>query len=376
MRVFVSTADASGDLHAAAFLEALRARAGDVDAFGLGGDALAAAGLRAVVRQSDLAIAGLVEVLPRAPRILASYAALRRALTQPPPDLAVLVDSPDLNLPLAAVAKRAGVPVLYYVAPQAWAWRPGRVRKLARRVDRLAVIFRFEEEWFRARGVPATFVGHPLVDRIAAVRAALRPKEVAAELGLDLERPVLGLLPGSRRNEVAANLPIMLDTARLLLRAHPELQVRLLVAPTLRELWLELPASVVAVRGRTHAAMAISTALLAAPGTVTVEAALLGVPLVVAHRVNRLSFELARRVARVPSSCMVNLIAGAGVVPERIQSQARPAALAGLLAGLLRDPAARERMRAGLATVAAALGPPGAAGRVADLAVSLARSRA
>jgi lipid-A-disaccharide synthase len=376
VRVFVSTADASGDLHAAAFLEALRARAGTLDAFGLGGDALVAAGLRPLVRQSELAIAGLVEVLPRAPRIAASYAALRRSLTHAPPDLAVLVDSPDLNLPLAAVAKRAGVPVLYYVAPQAWAWRPGRVRKLARRVDRLAVIFRFEEEWFRARGVAATFVGHPLVDRIAAVRSALRPKEVAAELGIDLERPLLGLLPGSRRNELAANLPVMLETARLLVRARPELQVRLLLAPTLRDVPLGLPASVVAVRGRTHEAMALSTVLLAAPGTVTVEAALLGVPLVVTHRVNRLSFELARRLARVPSSCMVNLIAGAGVVPERIQAQARPAALASLLSGLLRDPDARERMRAQLATVAAALGPPGAADRAAELALALARTRA
>jgi lipid-A-disaccharide synthase len=374
--VFVSTADASGDLHAAAFLSALRARAPGVTAFGLGGDALVAAGLQPVVRQSELAIAGLVEVLPRAPRIAASYAALRRALLRPPPDLAVLVDSPDLNLPLSAVAKRARVPVLYYVAPQAWAWRPGRVRKLARRVDRLAVIFRFEEEWFRDRGVPASFVGHPLVDRIAAVRAALRPKEVARALGLDLERPLLGLLPGSRGNELARNLPIMLETARLLVRARPELQVRLVLAPTLRELLLELPPPLLVVRGHSHEAMAISTALLAAPGTVTVEAALLGVPLVVTHRVNRLSFEVARRLARVPSSCMVNLIAGAGVVPERIQGQARPAALASLLSELLRDAAARERMRERLAAVARELGPPGAAERAAELALALVRGRA
>ncbi len=376
MRLFVSAADASGDLHAAAVIEALRQQAPDTSVFGLGGDALELAGLEPVVRQSELAIAGLVEVLPSAPRILRAYVALRRALRRRGPDLALLVDSPDLNLPLASVARRSRIPVLYYIAPQVWAWRRGRLRKLRRRVDHMGVIFRFEEQLFRAAGVPATFLGHPLVDRMAEVRARLQPGEVAAELGLEAGRPVLGLLPGSRRNELGANLPRMLEAARLLRQAMPELQVRLLLAPTLADEPLELPGFVHAVRGRTHAAMAISTALIVAPGTVTVEAALLGVPFVVMHRTNAVSFELARRVVRVPSSCMVNLLAGEGVVPEFLQAHARPAAVAAAVVELLGDTEARGRMLGDLARVSQGLGQPDgrAAKRAAELILEVVKA--
>ena len=324
-----------------------------------------------MVRQSDLAVGGLVEVLSSAPRILRSYAALRRAIRRERPDLVILVDTPDLNIPLAGIARRVNLPVFYYVAPQVWAWRLGRIKKLKRRVSHMGVIFPFEVALFNNAGVPATFVGHPLVDRMERVRQDLRPKEVAAELGLDLERPILSLLPGSRRNEIAANLGPMLETAELVRTAHPRLQVCLPHAPTLAHEPPELPERVVVVRGRTHEAIAISSVLLAAPGTVTVEAALLGVPLVVAHRVNGLTFEIARRVTRVPSSCMVNLIADEGIVPERLQQLARPAALAAEVSRLLRDPEAREALREALARACERLGGPGAAERAAALAREL-----
>jgi lipid-A-disaccharide synthase len=370
--VFLSTADASGDMHAAALVLALRKRALELDVFGLGGSALSAAGFRPVVPQSELAIAGLVEVLGSVPRVLGAYTRLRRALSQAPrPDLAIFVDSPDLNLPLARVAKQSGVPVLYYIAPQVWAWRPGRVRKLARRTDAVAVIFPFEEPILRAAGVNARFVGHPLVDRLAGFTRGRSRDELARELGLDPARPVLGLLPGSRHNEVERNWPVLRETACLLRAAMPELQVQLVVASTLEASHFEKPDWLRVVRGRSHDAMAVSTCLISAAGTATVEAAVLGVPLVVAHVTSALTFELARRIARVPSSCMVNLIAGAGVVPERIQAHARPAALAALVARLLRDPAERDAMRARLADAVAALGPPGAAERVADLALEV-----
>jgi lipid-A-disaccharide synthase len=325
-----------------------------------------------VVPQSELAIAGLTEVLGSVPRVLGAYARLRRALVSERPDLAVFVDSPDLNLPLAAVAKRAGLRVLYYVAPQVWAWRPGRVKKLARRTDAVGVIFPFEEAPLVAAGVNARFVGHPLVDRLAPLARSADRAELARELGLDPARPVLGLLPGSRHNEVERNWPLLRATAELLRSSLPDLQAQLVVASTLAAESFDAPPWLRIVRGRSHEAMAVSTCLISAAGTATVEAAILGVPLIVAHRTSALTFELARRIARVPSSCMVNLIAGAGVVPERIQANARPAALAALAATYLQDSGAREALRARLAEAVALLGGPGASERAAALALEVA----
>jgi lipid-A-disaccharide synthase len=372
VRLFLSTADASGDLHGAALVEALRARVRALEVFGLGGEHLVAAGLEPIAEQRELAVAGLVEVLGSVPRVARAYRALRAALRTRRPDLVVLVDSPDLNLPLAAVAKRAGARVLYYIAPQVWAWRAGRVRQLRARTDHVAVIFPFEEALLRAAGVRATFVGHPLVDRMAALRAKLESAPPARALGLDPDRPVLGLLPGSRRNELQGNLAVYVEAAELVRRAHPRAQVVLALAPTLGDRALELPAWVQVVRGRAHEVMAASTCLLVAPGTATVEAALLSAPMIVAHRTHALSYELVRRIARVPSSCMVNLIAGEGLVPERIQAQARPAALAAELGRLLRDPEQRAFARARLARAVERLGPPGGSARAAQLALEVA----
>jgi lipid-A-disaccharide synthase len=375
VRLFVSTADASGDLHAAALVDVLRRREPGLEVVGLGGPALEKAGLEPVVRQSELAIAGLVEVLSSLPRILRGYTRLRSTVRSRSPDLALLVDSPDLNLPLAAVARRAGVPVLYYIVPQVWAWRPGRLRTLARRVDHAAVIFPFEEPILRAMGVPVTYVGHPLVDRLEAFRATFRPAEFLCSLSLDPDRPVLGLFPGSRRNEVALNLPVMLEAAEIARNALPDLQPIVALAPTLRDLALDLPTEVRVARGRPHEVMAASRCLLTAAGTATIEATILRVPLVVVHRVHPASFAVARRVVRVPSSCMANVIAEAGVVPERLQDQARPATVAGLALRLLRDASAREEMQQRLSETATRLGGTGASERAAEIALSLAHRR-
>lgn len=379
MRVFVSTADASGDLHSAALVTALRKRLAErgepLELYGLGGEALLAAGLEPIVEQRDFAVAGLFEVASSLPRILSGMRALKRAMKQLRPDLVLLSDSPDLNLPLARVGRKQRIPVLYYVAPQVWAWRSGRIRLLRERVTHLGVIFPFEAALFNQAGVPASFVGHPLVDRMTAVQQNLCPKEVAEELGIDTSRPLLALLPGSRRNEVAANLARMRDTAQLLMQTHPDLQARLLVAPNVEDITPEDAEILQPIRGRSHEVMAIATALLVAPGTVTIEAALLGTPMVVTHELNSLSFEIARRLTRIPSGCMVNLIADRGIVPERIQDQARPTALAAELSRLLRDPIAREEQREELAQVAARLGGPGAPERAAALALEVAGRR-
>jgi len=379
VKVFVSTADTSGDHHAAALVRALRVRlrgrGESLEVYGLGGAELQAAGLEPIVAQSELAVAGLVEVLSSAPRLVSAYTALRRELRDREPDVALFVDSPDLNLPLAAVARRAGVRALYYVAPQVWAWRFGRVRKLRRRVDHVGVIFPFEETLLRGVDVPATFVGHPLVERMGALRRSLKREAVAAELGADLSKPLLGLLPGSRHNELERNLPMMLETAELLRQLVPDLQTCLLLAPAFEGKSLALPESVRAISGRTHEAMSLATVLLTAPGTVTVEAALLGVPFVVTHRVNSLSFEIVRRISRVPSSCMVNLIAGRGVVSEYLQENARPAVLAAALGRLIRSPERRAALVAALSEVTGKLGGPGASERAAELLLEVAGAR-
>jgi len=376
MKIFVSTADVSGDLHAAALVRALRAkleaRGEELALVGLGGIELLSEGLQAAVPQSDLAVAGLVEILSSAPRLISAYRSLRTCLVDERPDLVLLVDSPDLNLPLAGVARRAARKTFYYVAPQVWAWRHGRVRLLRERVSHVGVIFPFEEALLRREGVRATFVGHPLVDRIARLREEFEPEKVAHELGVDRKRPVLGLLPGSRRNEIERNLPIMLEAAEICSRIVPELQVFLLLTASWRS---EPPPSlnrVKVVRGRTREAMALCTALLAAPGTVTVEAGLLGTPMVVMHRVNPISFEIIRRVSRVPSSCMVNLIAERGIVPEYLQDSARPGTLAAALSRLLTDGPARSEQMAGLAEMSARLEGVGAAERAAELALDVA----
>ncbi len=375
MRLFLSTADASGDLHAAAFVDALRTRTSELDVYGLGGPALEAAGLRPRIRQSDLAVAGLVEVLSSLPRVLASYLRLRSSLRSEKPDLAVFVDSPDLNLPLASVAKRSGIPVLYYVIPQIWAWRPGRARKLARRVDHAAVIFPFEEPLLRDAGVPVTYVGHPLVERLGEFRTRFDREAFLRSIELDPARPVLALLPGSRRNEFESNLPVLIESAKLVQRALPSAQVVLALAPTLSSFAPGLPESIRVVAARPHQVLASATCVLSAPGTATLEAAILGAPLVVVHRVNPLSFAAARRFVRVPSSCMVNLIAEAGIVPERLQDEARPTTIAGLALRLLRDEKARDAMRADLDAAVARLGGPGASERTAELAIKLAGGR-
>ncbi|MFQ5697688.1 MAG: lipid-A-disaccharide synthase [Myxococcota bacterium] len=366
MKLFVSTADASGDLHASALVEALRKRCPELEVFGLGGERLRSAGLEALVDRDALAIGGLVEVASSLPRALAAYSTLRAALAARRPDRVLLVDSPDLNLPLAAVARRRGLRVLYYIAPQLWAWRQGRARKLRRRVDQLGVIFPFEEAWFRSRGIATTFLGHPLVDRIVTFREHFDRARTAGALGIDPSHPLLALLPGSRRNELRSNLAIMLEAARRVRVAHPELQVALALASGLALEQGATPDWLKVVRGGAEELIALATCALSAAGTATLEAALLGIPTLILHRTHPLSFAFAQRVVRVPSASMLNLIAGAGIVPERVQSLARPAAAAALLAGWIRRPEAREAHRQEVALAARKLGPPGAVERAAE----------
>ena len=373
--VLVSAGDASGDAHAAELVEALRASRPALECFGLGGTRLAAAGVRIEVPLAEVAVGGFVEVLGAVPRVLRAWRTLERLARERRPALAVLVDAPDLHIPHARRLQRAGVPILYYVAPQVWAWRTGRIRKLARRVDRMAVIFPFEVDVFAGSGLRADFVGHPLVDPLRRARERIDRAAARKDLGVTGDEPLVLLLPGSRHNELRYGIPLQLASARRLRARVPDARFVLALAPTIARERVEaaIAASGVPVRvvaGATHEAMVAADVALVKPGTAALELALLGCPHVAAARVHPLSAVVARRLVRVPAWTLPNLIAGAPIVPEFLQEQADPERIAEALAGLLAGPA-RERQIARLGDVTRRLGAGGSARNAAAIAVEM-----
>jgi lipid-A-disaccharide synthase len=373
--VLVSAGDASGDAHAAELVAALRSARPDLACFGLGGPRLAAAGLEVCVPLTEVAVGGFVEVLGAVPRVLRAWGRLVREARLRRPALAVLVDAPDLHLPLARRLRRAGVPILYYVAPQVWAWRTGRIAKLARRIDRMAVIFPFEVDVFSGSGLRTDFVGHPLVDPLRAARARIDRVAARKTLGVGDAEPLVLLLPGSRHNELRYGLPLQLAVAEAVRVRVPDARFALAVAPTLRRERVDaaIAASsvpVTVVTGATHEAMVAADVALVKPGTASLELALLGCPHVAAGRAHPLSAALARRLVRVSSWTLPNLIAGAPIVPEFLQDQADPARIADALVGLLAG-RARELQIARLAEVTRRLGGGGAAQHAAAIALEM-----
>jgi lipid-A-disaccharide synthase len=372
-RVLVSCGEPSGDLYAGDFVHHLREQAGPLDVFGLGGDRLAAEGGHLLAHVRDLAVVGLLEVLRHLRRLRAVFRSVLEEVEREPPAVAVLVDYAEFNLRLARALKRRGVPVVYYVSPQVWAWRRGRIDAIRRSVSHMLVIFPFEEPLYREAGVPVTFVGHPLVD---LARPAADAGAFLAGLGLDPARPVLAVLPGSRRQEVAHNLAPIAGALRLLCARRAHLQLALAVAPSLepglfdREL-AGLP--VVRVVGQTHALLSAASAGIVASGTATVEAALMDLPMVVVYRLSPLTYALGHRLVDVPHVAMANLIAGREVVKELIQRDFRPEAVARETLALLDDRGRRDRVREGLAEVRARLGRPGASARAASLVAEILR---
>lgn len=382
-RVFVCAGDVSGEQHAAAFVDALRERLPDAVFQGLGGAAMEKAGVELVVHQSEIAIGGLVEVLGDLGRILSAWRRLRRLLREQPPDLVVLVDSPDFNIPLAGTARRLGLSTLYYVSPQVWAWRRGRIAKIARRVDQMAVIFPFEVGIYEESGLPVRFVGHPLLDRLAPFREGREREDCRAELGMEPGERWLALLPGSRRNEVSDTLPMQLEVARALHRLDPSVRVAIGVAPSIARSTIEervaaadLPEglSPVVFEGRTHEMIRACDVALAKPGTVTVEIAILGTPVVVAARAHPLTAFLMRRLVKVPSFTMPNLIAEETVIPEFLQEEAQPEPIARALLARFEGPE-RDAQLEGLGRVRERLGRGGAAERASEIAAEMIAAR-
>jgi lipid-A-disaccharide synthase len=366
-RLLISCGEPSGDLYGAELVRHLRERVRDLDVFGLGGDRLQAQGSRLVAHVRDLAVVGLLEVVSHLPRLRRAFRALLDEVDAVRPDLVVLVDYPDFNLRLARQVHRRGIPVFYYVSPQVWAWRRGRVRGIRETVSRMLVIFPFEEALYREAGVPVTFVGHPLVD---LVRPAPDRAAFLRASGLDPDRPVIAILPGSRPKEIGHNLAELACAAELLRRRKPELQFLVALAPSIDRAPLERAFAASGARlvaGATHAALGSATLALVASGTATVEAALLGVPMVVVYRISRLSYGLGRPLINVPHFAMVNLIAGRAVVPELMQSDFTADRVAAEVSALLDDTGRREAMRRDLAEVRRRLGEPGASARAAGV---------
>ncbi len=374
--VLISAGDASGDLHAAGFARAFRERHPEARLIGLGGDAMRQAGVDVCVDARALATGGFFELLTQLPRIVGVWWQMGRLLREAEPDLVVLVDSGGFNIPFARhVRRRSRARILYYVAPQVWAWRKRRIDRIARRVDEVAVIFPFEPDVYAVRGARATFVGHPLVDEVSPGDGeALRRSH-----GVAPGDKVVAVLPGSRRNEVTRQLPVQLAACRVLAARHPGLRVWVVRAPSIERGDLERAAAglvggvfdaceFVDIDART--AMQVSDVVLAKPGTVTLEAALLGRPMVVVACVHPLTAFIVRRLVALSHYAMPNLIADAPVVPEFVQEDTEPEAIADALEALFEGPARESQCKA-LDVVAARLGEGGAAARVCDLAEKL-----
>lgn len=391
-RVLIVAGEASSDAHGAGLVRALRARGVAAEYYGVGGPALAAAGVRLTARYDRLAVVGLFEALAVLPRALKLLADLKAEIRRQPPDLFIPVDSPEINLRLARTAAGRGVPVVYFVAPQVWAWRAGRVRQLARHVRELLVLFPFEVAWFRPRGVAATYVGHPLVDAAAARLGAdtARGGAPAGSPEVDTARggacavdavpsePLrvrtdgpfeILLLPGSRPGEVGRHLPVMAAAAtRLREREGRALRLRLRMADALTEADYQPWAREAGIELGREPLFDLARAadlVVAASGTASFEASLMEAPTVVVYRVNPLTWWLARRLVRVPHVAMANLAAGRAILPELLQGDCTPHRLAAEVAGLLDDPPRRAAIRAELAGLRGAFGPPGAYDRAA-----------
>jgi lipid-A-disaccharide synthase len=365
-RLLVSCGEPSGDLYAAELVRHLRPALPALDLFGIGGERLAAQGAALFADVRALAVVGLVEVVTHLRRLRGVLRELLAEVDRRPPAVALLVDYGGFNLRLAAGLRRRGVPVVYYVSPQVWAWRRRRVRTIRDTVSQMLVIFPFEEQIYRDAGVPVRFVGHPLVD---LARPAADPAGFLRAHGIDPGRPVLAVLPGSRPKEIAYNLPPIADALRRVAVRHERTQFVLAVAPSIDPAAVraglgDLPVTLIG--GATHAVLGACTAAIVASGTATVEAALLGAPMVVVYRLSAATYLLGRRFVNVPHYAMANLIAGRRLVPELIQGGFTGQAVAGEALRLLEDPGARGRMKDGLAEVRQRLGGPGASARAAE----------
>ncbi|MBW1893474.1 MAG: lipid-A-disaccharide synthase [Deltaproteobacteria bacterium] len=372
--IMISAGEASGDLHGGNLVNAMRKMDESIFFCGIGGDKLRSAGVRILVDYSELAVMGITEVVSRLPAIFKALATVKRVLKSLKPDLVILIDFADFNLKVAAAAKKLKIPVLYYIAPKVWAWRPGRVKKIKRLTDHAAVILPFEEQFFRSRGMHATFIGHPLLD-IQYTETNIVPRETAGS-------KIIGLLPGSRRSEITRHLPILLESASIMNKQNRGLKFLISVAPSADiTFMIDLLKSqqerdiFELVDGGVERIFRQAEFLVAASGTVTLEAALYGIPMVIIYKMSALTYWLARRLAKVDHAGLANLIAEKEIVPELLQNDANPANIANTVSGFLNNTGKIQEMKKGLLGIRERLGGTGASERTATIAHNMINQR-
>ncbi|MBI3620912.1 MAG: lipid-A-disaccharide synthase [Nitrospirae bacterium] len=375
--IFISTGEASGDLHGAKVAAALRRRRPDCRVVGMGGDGMRAAGVEILVDNADLGVVGLWEVLAHGRAIWRAYRTVKSWLIAERPDVVVLIDYPEFHFQVARLARRLGLRVVYYISPQVWAWRRGRVRTLARLIDQMIVVLPFEVEVYRSAGIACALVGHPMLDELESApdRATVR-----ARWGLTPSQPVIGLFPGSRVAEVRRHLPVMLAAVGRVARKHPGLTVLLGQSTTVsdEEFTPYLKTATVPItvkRGEPTATLVASDAVLVASGTITLQAGLLQVPMVIIYKVAWVTWLIARSLVRVPFVGLPNLIAGEGIVPELLQSAASSESIGAQLSTWLHDPHRLELIRKQLADLRERLGRPGGSVQAADVILHWAEPR-
>jgi len=377
----IVTGEASGDLHGSNLIRAARLLDPELSFFGVGGEQMAAAGCDIIIPGKTISVMGIVEVLGHFPIIWRTFQQLKSILRgEERPDLLILIDFPDFNLRLAAVAKKLGIPVLYYVSPQVWAWRRGRVKSIAKVVDRLAAILPFEPPLYAGLDIDVEYVGNPLTDQ---VEISEEREPLLRRLGIDPATPVVGLFPGSRATELRYNLPTLLATARVVLKDHPQTHFLVPAAATLGAEPIraaislaggdDLPLTIVE-ESVYNVANAVD-AVLAVSGTVTLQVALIGTPLLIIYRVAPLTYAIARHLVKVPFFGLPNIIAGQEVALELVQDEADPQLLGRELNLILSDPAHAAALRQGLALVKEKIGPGGCSQRVAQMAIEMSRGQ-
>jgi lipid-A-disaccharide synthase len=371
-KIMIIAGEASGDNHGASLIKALKKLDTNIDCYGIGSIQMQEAGCRILFDAKRIAVVGLIEVIKHYPTLRQAWKTACQSLETERPDCVVLIDYPGFNLRFAKAVKAAGIPVLYYVSPQVWAWHKSRLKTIKKYVDHMAVILPFEAAFYQEAGVPVTYVGNPLVEQVRATAQT----EARETLSLSKNALIFGLLPGSRVSEFSRLLPELIDSAEILSQRYPHTQFVIPLANTLKEgdFWPYLDETslpIVLIKRNSHLAMSACNVLLGSSGTVTLEAAILGVPMVILYKMNALTYAIAKRLVKLKFIGLPNLLVQKKILPELIQDKASSKQIAEEACRFIDDETYLEKTKAALHTVKETLGGPGCSKRVAKLVLSL-----